>query len=48
MDPKIAILFALIGAIVALAHVRDQGLARLKQIVVRRDWREFVSRRPTR
>ena len=47
MDPKLTILFALIGAIVALAHVHDQSLARLKQIVVRPDWR-FMRRRPHR
>lgn len=47
MDPKITILFALIGAIIGLAHLKDQGLARLKQIVVRPDWR-LVRRRPNR
>jgi hypothetical protein len=47
MDPKLAILFALIGAIVSLSHVHDRGLTRLKQIVVRRDWR-LVRRRPNR
>ncbi|HVZ53461.1 MAG TPA: hypothetical protein VG986_15960 [Pseudolabrys sp.] len=47
MDPKLAILFALIGAIVGLSHFRDQGVARLKQIVVRPDWR-LVRRRLNR
>jgi len=44
MEPKPALLFALIAAIIGLSH--DQNLARVKQISVRRDWREFLRRRP--
>jgi hypothetical protein len=38
MDPKLTILLALIASIVGFSHLRDEKLARLQQIVVRRGW----------
>ncbi|HEY2754781.1 MAG TPA: hypothetical protein VGJ01_03465 [Pseudolabrys sp.] len=45
MDPKITILFVLIGAIIALASLTDGNLQRLWRQVAERGWRGFV---PTR
>jgi hypothetical protein len=36
MDPKLTILFVLIGTIVALSHLGAGGFARLRR------WRQFV------
>jgi len=47
MEPKLTILFALIATIVGFSNFRAEYLARLKEIVVRPDWR-FVRRRPFR
>jgi hypothetical protein len=45
MDPKITILFLLIGAIIALASLTDGNLERLWRQFAERGWRGFV---PTR
>jgi hypothetical protein len=45
MDPKITILFLLIGAIIALASLTDGNLERLWRQIATRGWRGFV---PTR
>ncbi len=42
MDPKLAILFLLISSIVALSHLDDDNLARMRRQFVSRRWREFV------
>jgi hypothetical protein len=42
MDPKLTILFVLISSIVALSHLDDDGLARMRRQFVNRRWREFV------
>jgi hypothetical protein len=44
MDPKLALLFLLIGAVIGLSHLTDDNLGRVRQLVPRR-WREFVPRR---
>ncbi len=42
MDPKLTLLFLLIGSIIGLSHLNDDKLARVRlQLVIRR-WREFV------
>ena len=42
MDPKLTLLFLLIGSIIGLSHLNDDKLARMRlQLVIRR-WREFV------
>jgi hypothetical protein len=42
MDPKLAILFLLISSIIALSHLNDENLGRVRSQFVTRRWREFV------
>jgi hypothetical protein len=42
MDPKLAILFLLIGAVIGLSHLTDENLGRMRRQLARRSWREFV------
>jgi len=42
MDSKLAILAVLIGTILALAHLTEDSVARLRRQFVDRRWREFV------
>jgi hypothetical protein len=45
MDPKIALLFLLIGAVIVLSHLSDENLGRMRRQLAERRWREFVPRR---
>lgn len=45
MDPKLAILFLLVSAIIALSHLSDENIRRLRRQLVRLQWREFVPSR---
>jgi hypothetical protein len=45
MDPKIALLFLLIGAVIVLSHLSDENLGRMRRQLAVRRWREFVPRR---
>ena len=42
MDSKLTILFMLIGAVIALSHLSDENLGRMRRQLVNRRWREFV------
>jgi hypothetical protein len=42
MDPKLTILFMLIGMVIGLSHLNDENLGRVRRQLVRRRWREFV------
>lgn len=42
MDPKLAMLFLLIGVIIVLSHLNDDSLARMKRQLIQRRWRGFV------
>jgi hypothetical protein len=42
MDPKLTMLFLLIGTIIGLSHLTEENLARWRQQMVRRSWREIV------
>lgn len=42
MDPKLTMLFVLIGAVVALSHLTDDHLTRVRRQLVDRRWRNFV------
>ncbi len=42
MDPKLTILFMLIGAVIALSHLTEENLGRLRKQFIDRRWREFV------
>jgi len=45
MDPKIALLFLLIGSVIALSRLSDDSLGRVRRQLAERRWREFVPRR---
>jgi hypothetical protein len=45
MDPKLTLLFLLIGAIIGLSHLNDERLGHMRRQLVLRRWREFVPRR---
>jgi hypothetical protein len=42
MDPKLAMLFLLIGAVIALSNLSDENLGRMRQQLSGRRWRQFV------
>ena len=42
MDPKLTLLFLLIGVIVALSNLSDERLARMGRQLIDRRWRKFV------
>ena len=41
MDPKLAILFMLIGTVIGLSHLSDAHLTRMRRQLVRLRWRDF-------
>ncbi len=41
MDPKLTILFLLIGAVIALSNLNDEKLAQVRRQIAARRWREF-------
>jgi hypothetical protein len=45
MEPKLAMIFVLIGAVIALSHLTEEKLAGLKQRLAPGHWRKF---RPAR
>ena len=45
MDPKIALLFVLIGTVIVLSHLSNENLARARRQLADLRWREFVPRR---
>jgi hypothetical protein len=45
MDPKLAILFLLIGCVIVLSHLNEENLGRLRRQFVNVRWREFVPMR---
>ena len=42
MDPKLTMLFVLIGTIIGLSKLDDEILGRMKNQLVRRSWRGLV------
>lgn len=42
MDPKLTILFLLIGTIIGLSHLNEETVGRLKQMLGLRRWRQLV------
>jgi hypothetical protein len=42
MDPKLTVLFVLIGTIIGLSKLDDEILGRMKNQLVRRSWRGIV------
>ena len=45
MDPKITLLYMLIGSVIGLSRLRDVNLDRVRRQLADRQWREFVPRR---
>jgi len=45
MDPKIALLFILIGSVIGLSRLSDESLGRVRRHLAARRWREFVPKR---
>ena len=45
MDPKITLLFMLIGSVIGLSRLRVVNLDRVRRQLADRQWREFVPRR---
>jgi hypothetical protein len=45
MDPKLTILFLLIGTIIVLSHLNDENLARVRRQFAIGRWRGFVQLR---
>ena len=45
MDPKIALLFLLIGSVIGLSRLSDTNLGRVRRRLAEGRWREFVPRR---
>ena len=45
MDPKITLLFMLIGSVIGLSRLNDTNLDRVRRQFVGRQWREFMPRR---
>jgi hypothetical protein len=42
MDPKLTLLFMLIGAVVVLSHLTEENVARVWRQLSDRRWRQFV------
>ena len=42
MDPKITLLFMLIGSVIGLSRLSDVNLDRVRRQLADRQWREFV------
>jgi hypothetical protein len=45
MDPKIALLFILIGFVIGLSHLSDESLGRVRRQLTAGRWREFMPKR---
>ena len=46
MDPKIALLFMLIGSVIGLSHLSEESLGRVRRQLSARRWRERTSLEP--
>jgi hypothetical protein len=42
MEPKLAILFMLIGTVIGLSHLGDANFARMRRQFIRLRWRDFA------
>ena len=42
MDPKLAMLFLLIGVVIALSNLTEENLGRMRRQISARKWRGFV------
>jgi hypothetical protein len=44
MDPKLTILFMLIGVIIGLSHLGDDTFGRMRRQLAGRNWRDLMPR----
>ncbi|MEI9804006.1 MAG: hypothetical protein WDN48_05490 [Pseudolabrys sp.] len=42
MDPKITILFLLIGCVIGLSHLNEENMGRMRRQFVSLSWRQLV------
>jgi hypothetical protein len=42
MEPKLAILFMLIGAVIGLSHLGEAKFTRMRRQLIRLRWRDFA------
>jgi hypothetical protein len=42
MDPKLTLLFMLIGVVVVLSHLTEENVSRVRRRLSDRQWRPFV------
>jgi hypothetical protein len=47
MEPKLTVLFVLIGVIIGFSHLRAESLGRIRQLA-RTDWRHILQHRAKR
>jgi hypothetical protein len=45
MDPKLTILFLLVGGVIVLSHLNEDNLGRMRRRFAARNWRQLVRRR---
>jgi hypothetical protein len=45
MDPKLAVLFLLVGSVIVLSHLNEDNLGRMRRQFAARNWRQLVRRR---
>jgi hypothetical protein len=45
MDPKLTLLFVLIGSIIALSNINDGTFSRIGRQLFARNWRSLMARR---
>jgi hypothetical protein len=45
MDPKLTILFLLIGCVIGLSHLNEENLGRMRRQMAGRSWRQLVPMR---
>ena len=45
MDPKLTILFLLVGCVIGLSHLNEEKLGQWRRQLVVKNWREFVPSR---
>ena len=45
MDPKLTILFMLIGVVIVLSHLTEENIGRMRRQLAQRQWRGIVPSR---
>lgn len=45
MDPKLTILFLLVGSVIVLSHLNEENMGRMRRQFAALKWRQLVRRR---